>query len=263
MFNKPKKALGQNFLKSTRVLGDFIVACELSKDDVVLEVGAGTGAVTTELAKVAGKVIAVEFDRDLVDSLKESFRYIPNVTIVSEDILQFTPLCGAGKASNSKFSIFNKFSILNFQNFKIIGSIPYSITSPLIHAILTLEHKPKSVCFIVQYEVAKKICAKVPNGNYLSNLVATFGEAKIVRKIPHGAFYPAPKVDSAILKIVTHKNYPNIKIVEFSEFLHKGFKHPRKKIKQVFTLEELSKANIDPNLRPSNLSLLDWMRLFG
>ncbi|MBU1104682.1 16S rRNA (adenine(1518)-N(6)/adenine(1519)-N(6))-dimethyltransferase RsmA [Candidatus Parcubacteria bacterium] len=251
MFLEPKKSLGQNFLKSPKVLNDFIQACDLSKNDVVLEVGAGTGAVTRELAEVAGKVIAVEFDRDLVEALKESLKDYSNVEIVNDDILQIFPTSLAvGELHRA-------------GNLKIVGSIPYSITSPLIGKIYELKQKPTLICLIVQWEVAKKICAKPPNASYLSNLVATFGEAKIIRKIPPGAFCPAPRVDSAILRIVTHNKYPDIRTKEFSQFLHKGFKHPRKKIKQVFTLEELLKVGIDPSLRPENLSLLNWLNLFN
>ncbi|PIS23421.1 ribosomal RNA small subunit methyltransferase A [candidate division WWE3 bacterium CG08_land_8_20_14_0_20_40_13] len=250
---KPKKSLGQNFLRSEKVLQEFVESCDLSKDDFVLEVGAGTGTITCELAKRAGSVIAIEFDKDLIPQLKENLRNYLNIEIINGDILSlFKNLKIEKLISNFKFQI---------SNFKIVGAIPYDITSPLIHAIYNLPLKPLTLNLIVQKEVAQKICAKAPNASYLSNLVASFGTAKIIKKIPPGAFYPAPKVHSAILKICVYQTPDNLDIKKFSDFLHRGFKFPRKKIKQVFDDKVLLKAKIDPNLRPSNLTTSNWNSL--
>jgi 16S rRNA (adenine1518-N6/adenine1519-N6)-dimethyltransferase len=253
---KPKKSLGQNFLRSEKVLQEFVDSCNLSKDDLVLEVGAGTGTITKELAKRAGGVIAVEFDTDLIFRLKESLREHSNVDIVNADVLSLFK-----NLKIEKLVEYWKAKIENLQ-FKIVGAIPYDITSPLIHGITFLEEKPKLIHLIIQKEVADKICATAPNASYLSNLVATIGTARVLKKVLPGSFYPAPKVYSSIVGITCYENPLDLDRRMFSDFLHLGFKFPRKKIKKVFGEETLSKAGINPELRPANLSFGDWVKLF-
>ncbi|NIT03733.1 ribosomal RNA small subunit methyltransferase A [Candidatus Saccharibacteria bacterium] len=239
---KAKKALGQNFLVDSNVVRDLVEAAGVWGRDTVLEVGAGTGAVTQELAKRAQKVIAVEFDRDLIPTLKENLKEFKNVEILNEDILQLNPL-------------------LYSPVTKIVGSIPYHITSPLIHKILHLEKRPESITFVVQKEVAEKICAEPPKGTYLSNFVKNFGNARIGRAIKPHAFAPPPKVGSTILHIDLRE--PTVKEAKkFEKFLHEGFSHPRKMIKNRFPLKTLEEVGIDPKARPGNLSFHEWKSIY-
>lgn len=242
---KPKKSLGQNFLIDEQVAADLITAAQIKKSDAVLEVGAGTGAATKHLARIAGKVVAVEIDSDLIPQLQTNLSGLFNVEIVNEDILSLDP---------SRYTL--------SPNFKIVGSIPYQITSPLIHKIMHSQNRPKSITFIVQKEVAEKIAGKPPEATYLSNFVANFGEARIVRTIKPGAFSPPPKVDSAILHIAL---YPKPKIedtLQLEKFLHHGFAQPRKMLHHRFGAEILVESKIAPQARPAHLSKEDWRNLY-
>ncbi len=240
-----KKSLGQNFLVDQRAVQDLVETAGVRKDDAVLEVGAGTGVVTLELAKRGGKIIAVEFDRDLIPTLRENLKEFQNVEIINADILSLDLIPYTLSPS-----------------FKIVGAIPYQITSPLIHKILHSPHRPKSITFIVQKEVAEKIAAAAPDATYLSNFVANFGEAQVVKTIKPGSFSPQPKVDSAIIHI---ELYPKPKIgdaVKLEKFLHHGFAQPRKMLHHRFEAGILAGSKIPLQARPAHLSREDWRNLY-
>ncbi|GMR19349.1 MAG: 16S rRNA (adenine(1518)-N(6)/adenine(1519)-N(6)) -dimethyltransferase RsmA [Patescibacteria group bacterium] len=237
-----KKSLGQNFLIDPRVADDLVKAAEITEKDIVLEVGAGTGAVTRPLAQKARRVIAVEIDPKLTSQLQTNLKGLGNVEIIHADILTLSP---------------NHYTLAT----KIAGSIPYQITSPLIHKLLKLKNRPKSITFIIQKEVAEKITAQPPKASYLSNFIANFGKAEIIRTIQPGAFHPSPKVDSAILKITLYPK-PFISDPGLEAFLHRGFAHPRKMIKHSLPAETLKKARIDPHRRPATLTQEEWASLY-
>jgi len=240
-----KKILGQNFLVDEGVVGELAAAAQIEKTDTILEVGAGTGAVTKRLAQTAGRVIAVEFDRDLIPTLRENLKEFQNVEILNADILSLDLIPYTLSPS-----------------LKIVGAIPYQITSPLIHKILHSPHRPKSITFIVQKEVAEKIAAAAPDATYLSNFVANFGEAQVVKTIKPGAFSPQPKVDSAIIHI---ELYPKPKIgdaVKLEKFLHHGFAQPRKMLHHRFEAGILAGSKIPLQARPAHLSREDWRNLY-
>jgi len=244
-FTNPKKSLGQNFLIDIKIVEDFIDSCNLNKDDFVIEIGAGTGTLTKELAKYSKHVIALEFDSDLIAHLKTNLGNFSNIQIINTNALSFL--------ENLKQENYN---------YKIVGAIPYNISSPLLHKIVSLAKKPELVCLVVQYEVAQKICSLPPKASYLSIITQTYGVAKIIKKVPPNAFFPAPKVISAIIKIEKDKQDLGLNILEFSKFLHEGFKFPKKKIKNSLSPDLLIKAGINPNLRPGNLTLDNWKQAF-
>lgn len=237
-----KKSLGQNFLIDQKVVSDLVGAAEITEKDIILEVGAGTGAVTRQIAPKAQKVIAVEIDGDLIPNLKENLETLENTEIINADILTLNP---------------RRYTPAT----KVVGSIPYQITSPLVHKLLKLKKRPESVTFVVQKEVAEKITAKPPKATYLSNFVANFGEAKIIRIVKPGAFRPTPKVGSAILHITLHPK-PYTTDPKFEAFLHRGFAQPRKMIKNRFPKEILEKVEIDPHRRPATLTQEEWLKLY-
>jgi len=248
---KPKKSLGQNFLLDEGVIEDLLVAAGINQKDVVLEIGAGEGAVTKKLANRAKHVIAVEFDRDLIPTLTRNLSPFKNVTILNANILDL-PL--------------NKLLANSYQLIatKIVGAIPYQITSPLFHKII-FEHPPvKKMAFIIQKEVAQKICAQPPDGNYWSNFIQNYAEVKMGPTIDPEAFFPPPEVDSAIISLAFIKtDSSKITPPKWSHFLHRGFAHPRQMLNKAFPQETLEKAKIDPLLRPQNLTLNEWYGLFG
>lgn len=239
---KPKKSLGQNFLADEQVAKDLIEGASIKESDTVLEVGAGTGILTKFLAQRAKHVIAVEIDPDLVPQLKKNLRGFSNVEVINADILTL--------------------DISQYQPTKIVGSIPYQITSPLIHKILHSKTRPKSSTFIVQKEVAEKICANPPKATYLSIFVKNFGKAQSIRTIKPESFNPPPTVDSAILHMDFHDK-PRIKdTYELERFLHHGFQQQRKMIKHRFPIEVLKESQIPHHKRPANLTKEDWHRLY-
>jgi len=255
---RAKRVLGQNFLVDQRVVEGLIEAAKVENSDLVLEVGAGTGVVTRPLSERAGRVVAVEIDKDLIPRLQANTRDLQNVEIFNEDILLF--------------DIRHHCAIVPNANFKVIGSIPYQITSPLVHKLLKEEPRPASITIIVQKEVAEKIVATSPNATYLSNFVANFGQAGIIRAIKPDAFRPQPKVDSAILRISPNPApYPpsgalakggTREIERFEKFLHHGFAQPRKMLNKRFPTETLQRLGIDPRRRPQSLTFGEWIKLY-
>jgi len=237
-----RKNLGQNFLKKEYTAKDLVKAAHLTREDVVIEVGAGTGTVTKELSKTVDRVIAIEFDKNLIPALKDSLKDLTNVKIICEDALAFFK-------SSPEFG------------YKVVGSIPYQITSPLLHKLFTLDKPPQSIALIIQYEVAKKITAKVPRATYLSNLTSLFGNAKFIKRVKKENFHPKPKVESAIIHIEKRrKSVENF--AEWVSFLHRGFSHPRKMLKTIFGEDILKKAGVDYCKRAQELTLEEWVRIF-
>lgn len=248
---EPKKSLGQNFLVDRSVVRNLVETAKITRSNLILEVGAGTGIVTKEIAQQAGRVVAVEFDRDLIPLLKENLEKVKNVEIINADILDF----------NIK-GCFQQFKDL--EKFKIIGSIPYQITSPLIHKLIETPGWLATV-LLVQREVAEKIAAQPPKATYLSNFISAFAQVDIVKNVPKTAFKPQPEVDGAIVKIIREKaatKYPNLKPHEWSRFLHQGFAHPRKMLRNIFPEDKLERAGIDPHARAEELKLEEWFKLF-
>jgi len=252
---QPNKALGQNFLMDNKVVQKLAQAADLSQEDLVVEVGAGLGVLTKELAHKAGKVIALELDPRFIPYLQSELADYPNVELINIDCLKFDFDIGSdplhGKGSDP------------YLIRKVVGSIPYQITSPLLHQLLTLESKPDLVVFLIQKEVAEKLTAKPPDAAYLSNWLKFVGSAEIViNHIKPASFWPQPKVESAIIKIIPNKKVSADKARRFSEFLHKAFSKPRKMLSAVFDRSLLEKAGIEPRQRPQEVEFENWLRLF-
>lgn len=257
---EPTKALGQNFLVSEKVLQELVDAAGLTENDVVVEPGAGIGTVTIELAKRARYVLAYELDRRLIPILKRNLnpsglaahQGAENVEVCNEDVLEAFRK-GNPNPSGLKFD----------RRVKIVGSIPYSITSPLIHEIVYYYEQIESATLIIQKEVAEKIVATPPQASYLSNFVQLFAEIKLVEKsIPPSAFLPEPEVHSAILKLRSKVEDLGIRPKEWSEFLHRGFSQPRKMLRKVFDEKLVTETGINLTARPQQLSLPQWQALF-
>jgi 16S rRNA (adenine1518-N6/adenine1519-N6)-dimethyltransferase len=253
----PSKRLGQSFLIDKKVLKKIIETAELSKRDVVLEVGPGIGNLTIKLAKRVKKVIAVEKDKRMVEILNERLKEekIENVEIVNEDILKFLP------------------SFKLRGSYKVVANIPYYLTSRLIRNLLEMERKPKLTVLMVQKEVAQRICAKPPKMNLLAVSVQFYAKPEIISFVSKNCFWPRPKVDSAIIKIepliITKERLINADL--FFRIVKIGFSHPRKQLinnlsKKLRIEKEkiknwLLENGIDPTQRAETLDLNDWINL--
>ena len=188
---RPSRRLGQNFLVDEKVLRKIIEAAELSKNDIVLEIGPGIGNLTVKLAKRVKKVVAVEKDQRMIEILKETLKDFKNVKIIKADILKFSP-----KIYNLKSKIY-----------KVVANIPYYLTSPLIRKFVeTVEVKPQLLVLMVQKEVAQRICTKPPDMSILAVSVQFYAKAEIISFVSKKSFWPQPKVDSAIIKIIPRKS---------------------------------------------------------
>jgi len=257
---RPSRRLGQNFLIDEKVLRKIIEAAELSKDDIVLEVGPGIGNLTAELAKRVKKVIAIEKDQKMVEILKELLEgwKVRNVKIVKADILKFSP-----KIYNLKSKIY-----------KVVANIPYYLTSPLIRKFVeTVEVKPQLLVLMVQKEVAQRICTKPPDMSILAVSVQFYAKAEIISFVSKKSFWPQPKVDSAIIKIIPRKSALPIRVnpLLFFKVVRAGFSQPRKQLANNFSKklgidkikvrEWLLKNKIQPTQRAETLNLEDWINL--
>lgn len=248
---KPKKSFGQNFLTDKKIAENIAVSGDISKKDIVLEIGPGKGILTEFLLKSAGKVIAVEKDRDLFPFLSEKFKKeIKNskLFLVSGDILNFN---------------FKQHELKN-GNYKLIANIPYNLTGILFRLFLETGPRPKTIIFMVQKEVAERIITRDKKESVLSISVKIYGIPKIIRRVSAGSFFPKPNVDSAVLAIEKIKSpFRNKNESErFFEILRAGFSSKRKKISSNLTsiskkediLKAFTKLKIDENTRAEDLS---------
>ncbi|MBI2641998.1 MAG: ribosomal RNA small subunit methyltransferase A [Candidatus Wildermuthbacteria bacterium] len=261
---RPRKGLGQNFLVAKPILQKIIAASSLKNGDTVLEVGPGLGILTKALAEKAKKVVAVEKDHQLVELLEGLTVGMKNIEIIHGDILTL-------QHSN----------IPSLQHsYKLVANLPYYITSPVIRMFLEAKVQPRVMVLMVQKEVAQRICAKPPRMNLLAVSVQAYAKPEIVSIVPKNAFWPQPKVDSAILKLTP---YPTMrKIYDRRDFtrwffavVRAGFKQPRKQLggnlakglskvrpcSKEDMVETLSQLGINPAARAETLSIEDWLKL--
>jgi len=248
---RPSKRLGQNFLINKKVLQRIIQTANLSKKDIVLEIGPGLGTLTQELAQRAKKVIAVEKDKRMVEILKDVLKDRQNIEIIHGDIL--------------------KDCIRGTVPYKIVANIPYYLTSPLIRLFLESKKPPQEMVLLIQKEVAQRICAKPPKMSLLAIAVQFYSQPKIISYVSKKSFWPQPKVDSAIIKIGRIKKPKNINIEKFFQVVKAGFSSPRKQLannlSQKLNLDRekikktLTQCRLDIQVRAENLSIEDWIKL--
>lgn len=249
---KAKKHLGQNFLTSKEIVSKIVKAAKITNKDTVLEIGPGLGILTIELAKIAKKVISIELDTSIIPTLKNNLEIaltkkdFNKITILNEDALFFTP---------------------TFKDYKIVANIPYYITSPLISHFLTATNKPTTTTILVQKEVAVKICAQTKSfpketHSILSLATQLYAKPNFEFTVLPGSFSPAPKVDSAVIHLETHKKQLYENPNEILSLAKKAFSGKRKKLSNTLKshLTQLKRLNLQ-DLRPEKLTLKDWEKL--
>ena len=247
MLNKQKKYLGQHFLKNKKILEEMTRAAEVSKQDIVLEVGPGLGSLTEILAERAGKIIAVEKDHDLISVLREKFLEHKNVEIIEGDILAKAVKPPSGG--------------LTAKSYKIVANIPYYITSRFLRLFLSeTKFRPKLMVLMVQKEVAERICARPPQMNLLALSVQAYAKPEIIRYVSKNFFSPPPKVDSAIIKITLRR--PTSKSERILALAKLAFQQKRKMLRSSIGKKIKLPKNYQ-NARPENLSLKDWSEILG
>lgn len=253
---QPNKGLGQNFLISRKALKSIVVAADLSPDDSVLEVGAGTGVLTVELAQRARRVVAVELDRAILPLLRSSIAALPNVEVLPRNLLHVEPE-----------------EVFGHDAYKLVANLPYYITSLTLRHFLESSNPPRLLVILVQREVAERLVAAPGALSQLGLSVQFYGRPQIVALVPPGAFFPPPKVESAIVRIDL---YPVPLLIGaaadwFFALMHAGFAEKRKQLHN--SLERhldvapevidtwLTEAGIAPNRRAQTLALDEWLAL--
>ena len=263
---RARKGLGQHFLIDGEVLELITSAAELAPVDLIVEVGPGLGVLTKELARQAGGVIAIELDNKLAALLRQTLASLDNVTIINEDVLQIEPatLLEEQKARFPQA----------INSYKVVANLPYYITSPVLRHFLEATAKPQTMIVMVQKEVAEAIVAKPGQMSLLSVSVQLYGEPRIISYVPAQSFYPAPEVDSAILRIDLYPQ-PAVAVTDegsFFELVRAGFAAPRKQIVNSLAqglglskgevLSLLERADIASQRRAETLTLEEWARLW-
>lgn len=253
---RAEKALGQNFLSDPVHLEKIAHAAEIQAEDTVLEIGPGLGSLTRYLAASAKTVTAVELDPELIPVLASVLAPYPNTRIVEGDILKFPPA-----------------SLVTSQDYLVVANVPYYITSAIFRHLLEATPRPRRIVLTIQKEVAERICAKPGDLSLLALSVQVYGEPKICGILPAGAFYPAPKVDSAILRVdlAPEPFIPTPLLENFFLLAKAGFSQKRKTLRNSLSgglrlsgteaAQLLEKAGIDPMRRAETLSLAEWRRL--
>jgi len=254
MYIKPKKSLGQNFIFDKNIQKKIVLASGLDRNDIVLEIGAGFGDLTKEIALSVKKVYALEIDQRLFEGLEKNLNCKSNCEIIKKDILEF---------DLDKFLA--KYKIK--QKIKVIGNIPYYISSPIIEHLIKYHQKITAVYLTVQKEFGRRVCAGFGSKEYgsFSCFVQYYAHCKIIFEIKKGSFRPAPKVDSCFLSL-KFRDHPVVKVNDEERLfglIRTAFNQRRKTLKNSLLtfiskdrLEEiLCSLNIDINTRPEDLSL--------
>jgi len=260
LFNKHnvtfKKSLGQNFLIDKNALDRILIAADLKKDDICLEVGPGIGTLTKELAKKVKEVHAVEIDSRLIPILEETLSDHNNANIVNEDILNLD------------------LSFLCDKELKVIANLPYYITTPIIYLLINSSLTISRMVFLVQKEVAQRFIAKKGSKHYGTTSITLQASAKVEYgfTVKSACFMPRPNVDSAVIIVKPIKNLDHNPII-LERIVKKAFLQRRKKITNAlsapgdlaFSKDKwvgiLDNCDISENMRPDNISIEKYIRL--
>lgn len=253
---RPDRRLGQNFIVAENAIQLIISAAEMPQNALVLEIGPGLGSLTRHLARNVRQVIAVEKDARLMPVLASVMRGYENFDLVQGDILQVD---------------LEKLGLI--PPFYVVANIPYYITSAVIRRLLDTPFTPVRIVLTVQKEVAERICASPGDMSLLALSVQVYGKPEIYANIPAGAFYPIPKVDSAIVRIELgeHPNISDDRRGPFFRLAKAGFSQKRKNLRNAIAgglgwkperVDALLLASgIEPSRRAETLSLEEWVFL--
>lgn len=259
---KAKKSLGQNFLKDAEILQGIVESANLSKDDAVIEIGPGQGALTELLAPKCKKIIAVELDDRLIPVLQEKFSDVENIEVIHDDILKI----------NLPQLIEDQ--RLKETSYKVVANIPYYITAPIIRLLLETKLPPKEIILMVQKEVAERISAKAGGMSILAVSVQYYATAEYLFTVPKTAFEPVPKIDSAVIRVtrnVERETQNKEETKKFFRIVKAGFSAKRKTLENNLsnglhidkkeTLEKIKSIGFVKNTRAQELSVDDWKKL--
>ena len=250
--HQAKKRFGQNFLHNDAIISQIVDAINPEPSDNLVEIGPGLGALTEPVVERAEKLSVVELDRDLAHRLRHHPFLAPKLTIYEQDALSFD------------FA-----ALANEQPLRIFGNLPYNISTPLIFHLLTFKHAVKDMHFMLQKEVVERMASAENSKAYGRLSIMTQYQCQVcpVMEIGPEAFKPAPKVDSAIVRLIPHKSIKNPvdNISTLNQVCLTAFNQRRKTIrnsfKKLISAEQLEQLGFDTSLRPENLSLDNFIDL--
>lgn len=251
----PRKEQGQNFLLDNEVILSSVQAADIQPTDTVLEIGPGFGALTTELAKQAMRVVAVEQDQQLFPAVQTLAKQFTNIQAHNHDIRKFNLVAAD----------------LQDKQYKLVSNLPYSISSWVLRQFLEYPPSPVTMVVMLQKEVAQRVTAQPGKMSVLANAVQCFADVQIVRFVDRTSFFPVPAVDSAILKIVLKDQPASPDPKALLSLIKVGFSARRKQLHnnlhaglqlEASTTEKiLSDLHINTKARAQDLSLAQWEQL--
>ena len=252
-----RKRFGQNFLHDQNVIHNIVAAINPQNDQFLLEIGPGLGALTEPVAEQVDKLTVVELDRDLAERLRHHPFLHHKLTIIEQDALRFN------------FRDYFASLDLNDKGVRVFGNLPYNISTPLMFHLFKFHDLVQDMHFMLQKEVVKRLCAAPNSKAYgrLTIMAQYYCQVMPVLEVPPTAFKPAPKVDSAVVRLVPYKVLPHpVKDVYWlNRVTTHAFNQRRKTLRNalstLFAAEQLEALGIDLNARAENLSLADYAKL--
>jgi 16S rRNA (adenine1518-N6/adenine1519-N6)-dimethyltransferase len=253
---RARRRLSQNFLTSPSVAAAIVHAAELEPQDSVLEIGPGLGILTQHLISAAARVVAVELDPDLAAELPARLGKPRNLEVVHGDALAVD------------------ISGLFETPFVVVANLPYHVASPILFRLLFEPPHPLRIVAMLQEEVAERIVSQPGQMTFLGAAVATVAQARIVRRVLPGSFFPAPKVRSAVVRL-DRRAVPLVPLAlhsSFISFLRAGFSQPRRQLRNALAIglgsgaaevaAILAGGHVDSTRRPGELSLKEWAAMY-
>ena len=268
--HQPRKRFGQNFLHDQVIIGRIIDSIHAGRDDLMVEIGPGMGAITEPLLKEVNRLTVVELDTDLADSLRIRIGANSNegLTIVKANAMEvdyralFQQIIGDNPHATTD------------KKMRIVGNLPYNISTPLLFHLLSFADVIEDMHFMLQKEVVDRITAAVDSREYgrLSVMMQYYCEADYLLTVPNGAFNPPPKVTSAVFRLRPYQQTPIVADDEklFALVVREAFNHRRKTLRAIFkkspilpavTEHQLVAWGLNPLARPETLSVQDFVTL--
>jgi 16S rRNA (adenine1518-N6/adenine1519-N6)-dimethyltransferase len=243
--HRPRKRFGQHFLHDPRVLARIVEAVDPAREDFLVEIGPGEGALTGPLLEKLDELQVIEIDRDLAASLENRYSK-KKLTVHCADALEFD------------FALFPK-------GMRIVGNLPYNISTPILFHVARYADRVRDMHFMLQLEVVERMVAapSTPEYGRLSVALQTRFRMKKLFNVSSGAFRPPPKVESAVVRLEPLAERPQRDMAPLDDLLRRAFSARRKQLRNALplTIEGYAALNIDPHSRPENLSPADYMRI--
>jgi 16S rRNA (adenine1518-N6/adenine1519-N6)-dimethyltransferase len=254
---RPKKSLGQHWLRDRNIIRRIVDAAEVAPSDQVLEVGPGLGDLTQALAERASRVVAVEIDPRLAAELRRRFAAEPRVTVLEQDALQLDPAALFGPEGE----------------YLVVSNLPYNVGTAIVRHLLQARPRPRRLVVMLQKEVAAAMLAPAGRMGLLAVAVQVFATGRRLFDVAPGAFSPPPAVQSSVVRLDVRPEplVPEAEQPRFFEVVRAGFSAPRKQVRNALVQglgvsaaeaeAMLRRAGIDPARRPGSLGIEEWLSL--